>query len=198
MFKLPDPKQGLPPAGSPRQNASIDSRSVLPDWNAERARLKERLVAGEIGTATCEELERYLIVLVCSTTPDLSPQQHDFENEAFAEIIKKLLETRIMERQMQIADEHHAKNHHLNTRAYNLSYSAFWVSVGSAIAAISAAISAGIQAHYSSPAPPSLPSAPPAQLENGPRALASAPISPTTNSPVAAPPATANAVKIPH
>jgi len=163
----------------------------MPDWNAERARLKERFAVGDIGTATREELERYLVVLVCSTTPDLSPRQHDFENEAFAEIIKKLLETRIMEKQMQIADEHHAKNHHLNLRAYHLSYSAFWVSVGSAIAAISAAISAGIQAHYSAPAPP-------AQLETAPKPWISAPVAPATNPAVTAPPAPVEAAKIPH
>jgi len=163
----------------------------MPDWNAERAKLKERFAAGEIGTATGEELERYLIVLVCSTTPELSPTQHDFENEAFAEIIKKLLETRMLEKQMQIADAHHANNHHLNLRAYNLSYSAFWVSVGSAIAAISAAISAGIQAHYSSPAPP-------AQFETGLKPMVSGPVPPATNSPVAAPAGPASAVNNPQ
>jgi len=170
----------------------------MPDWNAERAKLKERFAAGEIGTATCEELERYLIVLVCSTTPDLSPTQHDFENEAFGEIIKKLLETRMMEKQMQIVDAQHAKNHQLNMRAYNLSFSAFWVSVGSAIAAVSAAISAGIQAHYSAPPTPSLPAVPPAQREIGSKPMAVAPVPPGTNPAVVVPSASVSTVKIPQ
>jgi len=164
----------------------------MPDWNAERAKLKERFAAGEIGTSTREELEHYLLVLACSTPACQQEKQHDLENEAFAPVIKKLLETRIMERQLQIAEEHHTKTHHLNVKAYQLSYSAFWVSVSSAIAAISAAVSAGIQAHY---AAPYLPSAPPPPMVIAPKPLASPPAPPMTN---AAPEAPPNAAKIPN
>ena len=164
----------------------------MPDWNAERAKLKERFAAGDIGTSTREELEQYLLVLACSTPAARQEKQHDLENEAFAPVIKKSLETRIMERQLQIAEEHHAKTHHLNVKAYQLSYSAFWVSVSSAIAAISAAVSAGIQAHY---AAPNLPPAIPPAVATAPNPLLSPPTPPVTNS-VPAPPAPVSAARI--
>ena len=169
----------------------------MPDWNAERAKLKERFAAGEIGTSTREELERYLLVLACSTSPESLQKQHELENDAFAPVIKKLLETRMTERQLQIAEEHHAKAHHLNVRAYNLSYYAFWVSVSSAIAAIAAAVSSAIQAHYAAPANAWYPP-PPAQVATAPKPLATDAVRGATNPAALTSPTLTNLARIPN
>jgi hypothetical protein len=72
---------------------------TTPDWSSERSIIRKRFASGDIVKSTRKELEWYLVVLVNSreAPPRFDQETHENTIEAFAVVIRHLLQVRLGE-----------------------------------------------------------------------------------------------------